>query len=251
VDAQGKLDQCRAELRTALDRLTALEALAETHEAGKDLVDEAQEEIERLELANHDLQREMMGLEALLEEARQATEAEKRQLAIMEVGLEEATAKAQASVDEIIQLKMAEAHLINQVTHLEAERAQDQARISLMQEERDAWRMRAEDEVSEWVGILAEQDGNPEDKRDEVAVAALVTEAVVDAGDTAEVGAAAAATRTTGAAVATTTSTPLTPPGREELGGIDPVEALVEENLALRAQIEGLRRGEAEIQSSV
>ncbi|GAB5034963.1 Hypothetical protein NocV09_02201190 [Nannochloropsis oceanica] len=249
VDAQEKLDQCQAELRTALDRLTGLEALVETHEAGKNLVDEAQGEIERLELANHDLQREIMGLEALLEEARQITEVEKRQVTIMEVGLEEATAKAQASVDKIIQLKMTKADLIERVSHLEVERAQDQARISLMQEERDDWRKRAEDEVYEWVGISGEPDAYPEDKPKEVTAMAEVTEAIVDARDYSEVETAVTTTTTTGAAAAATTSTHLTPPKREELGGLDPVEALMKENLALRAQIEGLRRREAEVQS--
>jgi chromosome segregation ATPase len=247
ADTQGQLDECQAELRTALGRLTGLEALIQAHEAGRNLVDEAQEEVERLELANHDLSREVMGLEALLEEARQAAEAEKRQLAMMKVGMEEAMAKAQASVDEIIQLKMAEADLMGQVTHLEAERAQDQARISLMQEERDAWRKRAEEEVSEWVGVLAEGEGETEreDKPGDEAAAAAAAEAVVDAADAAEVEATATTTTTTGTA---TTTTPLSPPDREELGGLDPLEALMEENLALRAQIEGLRRREAEMQ---
>lgn len=248
ADTQGQLDDCQAELRTALGRLTGLEALVQAHEAGRNLVDEAQEEVERLELANHDLSREVMGLEALLEEARQAAEAEKRHLAMMKVGMEEATAKAQASVDEIIQLKMAEADLMGQVTHLEAERAQDQARISLMQEERDAWRKRAEEEVSEWVGVLAEGVGDAErkDKPDDEAAAAAAAEAVVDAADAVE--ATGTATTTTGTAVAATTNMPLSPPDREELGGLDPLEALMEENLALRAQVEGLRRREAEMQ---
>jgi chromosome segregation ATPase len=238
------------QLRTALGRLTGLEALVQAHEAGRNLVDEAQEEVERLELANHDLSREVMGLEALLEEARQAAESEKRQLAMMKVGMEEAMVKAQASVDEIIQLKMAEADLMGQVTHLEAERAQDQARISLMQEERDAWRKRAEEEVSEWVGVLAEggADADREGKPDEEAAAAAAAEAVVDAADAAEVEAAATTTTTTGTPAVATINTPLSPPDREELGGLDPLEALMGENLALRAQIEGLRRREAEMQ---
>ena len=78
---------------------------------------------------------------------------------------------------------------------------------------------------------------------------AEVTEAIVDAGDYSEVETAVTTTTTTGAAAAATTSTHLTPPKREELGGLDPVEALMKENLALRAQIEGLRRREAEVQS--
>lgn len=250
ADTQGQLDECQAELRTALGRLTGLEALVQAHEAGRNLVDEAQEEVERLELANHDLSREVMGMEALLEEARQAAEAEKRQLAMMKVGMEEAMAKAQASVDEIIQIKMAEADLMGQVTHLKADRAQDQARISLMQEERDAWRKRAEEEVSEWVGVLAEGEGETEreDKPENEAAAAAAAEAVVDAADAAEVEATATTTTTTGTARVATTISPLSPPDREELGGLDPLEALMEENLALRAQIEGLRRREAEMQ---
>jgi hypothetical protein len=119
-----------------------------------------------------------------------------------------------------------------------------------MQEERDAWRKRAEEEVSEWVGVLAEggADADREGKPDEEAAAAAAAEAVVDAADAAEVEAAATTTTTTGTPAVATINTPLSPPDREELGGLDPLEALMGENLALRAQIEGLRRREAEMQ---
>lgn len=55
-----------------------------------------------------------------------------------------------------------------------------------------------------------------------------------------------AATEIGFAAATTLTAAAGMPPSSEELGGLDPVDALVEENLALRAELARLRGAEEE-----
>lgn len=231
---QGQLEECQAELSRALGRLTGLEAQVQERAGTQATLSALQEEVEGVEAINHDLGRQVMGLEAMLSEAVKDAEGYKAHAAALEkkllrlqVGLDEATAKAQASVDEIIQLKMGEAELQGQVEQLEEQHTQDETRLSLLRDERDTWRRRAEEEVTEWVGVsMSDHVGEKEEKEEE---------------EEAQGGTGSVVPPPTPNATALVSTS-------EELGGLDPLQALMDENIALRMQIEALRRREAETQ---
>ena len=114
--------------------------------------------------------------------------------------------------------------------------------------QRDDWRQRAETDVAEWVGV-AMDDGaegtttSSSPASDEAAAPVAAPEADADAdavvdGEAeaqAEAEAEAAAEVTTAAVVAINT------PTSEELGGLDPIQALAEENEVLRTELARLR----------
>lgn len=115
----------------------------------------------------------------------------------------------------------------------------------LRKSQRDAWRQRAETGVAEWVGV-AMDDGaegtttTSSPASDEAAAPVAAPDADADAGVETEAemeAEAEAAAEVTATAVVVAINTP----SSEELGGLDPVQALAEENEVLRAELARLR----------
>lgn len=97
--------------------------------------------------------------------------------------------------------------------------------------QREDWRRRAETEVSEWIGVSMDDEmGTGFSPAETAAAKPANADAAADASGGQE-----------DRGMVPDVGPVVTAPSSEELGGLDPVQALVEENMALRAALERLR----------
>jgi len=248
----GQLEESRGDVREAMERVTELEKqIQRAQESEKAIKEETREEIEALEFTNHDLSREVMTLEASLEEAQQAAESARSELFQLQVGREEAELRTEAEKEKVEELSVIKLALAGQVRRLEEEQRQCTARLSLMEEEVQVWRQRAED-VSEWVGVMCNETEKKEAGTEEVPIpGVLAAEGRVQTEEYQTAENVLNVTRASTAEASTATAATMTTPQADSLplpsikktgnAGSNRVEALLQENLALRKTIEGLR----------
>lgn len=157
-----------------MERVTELEKqIQRAQESEEAIKEETREEMEALEFTNHDLSREVMTLEASLEEAQQAAESARSELFQLQVGREEAELRTEAEKEKVEELSVIKLALAGQVSRLEEDHKQCTARLSLMEEEVQVWRQRAED-MSEWVGVMCNETEKKEADTEEVTIPGIL-----------------------------------------------------------------------------